>query len=777
VDHTSTEILRYKYDADSRLTNRYSIAKGDTYYAYDKVGNLTNTTYPVSPSISLAYDALNHLTNMIDAVGTSKYGYNAAGQLLSEDGPWSDDMVSYSYANRLRSGMSLLQPNAAVWSQTYGYDSARRLTNTTSPAGAFGYAYDGTAEMLVKKLTEPSGAYITNSFDGNARLLSTVLKNSSHSTINSHSYQLNQGNQRTNQTFTDGNYVRYDYDPIGQLTSAVGKEVGGTTNRLQEQLAYGYDAAHNLSARTNNGLVQTFGVNSLNELTNITRTGTFTVAGTSTSSATGVTVNGNSATLYSDKTFAKASVSLGDGNNTFTAIASDALGRSDTNAVTAYLPATNVFVYDLNGNMTSDGKRAFDYDDEDQLIRITATNAWKSEFTYDGKMRMRIRKEFTWNGAWIQSQEVHYVYDGNLAIQERDQNNTPRVSYTRGTDLSSSFQGAGGIGGLLARTDNSVLYVDPSSAHAYYHADGNGNITALLNSFQGFAAKYNYDPFGNILSQSGHLADANLYRFSSKESHPNSGLVYYLYRFYSSAHQRWLNKDPLGEAGGFNLYGFARNDLISGIDPLGLTGSSVLAAVETGVPSQAEIAAMVAEGNALLAPQAAVGPGVFGAGTTGVLATSVAEVGVGTVLVGGTVAVGVGGAIGLGASQLPVVGGGTVADFWGGVLYDTFWPRPGPVRMPTPVRAKVPFVEVSPEQLAGWVELPIREVRDRCGSGKCSCVASCQNHISGNGIGWVFGFASARDCHTAAQLAAKMAANSAAQGTSVRHCKARCAPL
>src|SRR5438309_114357 len=60
-----------------------------------------------------------------------------------------------------------------------------------------------------------------------------------------------------------------------------------------------------------------------------------------------------------------------------------------------------------------------------------------------------------------------------LVIQERDGNNLPKVTYTRGRDLSGSLHGAGGIGGLLARTSNSDL---PSvSAHAYYHADGNGN--------------------------------------------------------------------------------------------------------------------------------------------------------------------------------------------------------------------------------------------------------------------------------------------------------------
>jgi YD repeat-containing protein len=118
---------------------------------------------------------LNRLTNMVDAVGTSGYSYDAANELLSEDGPWASDTVSYTYNNRLRSSMSVLQPNADPWSQTYAYDPARRLTNTTSAAGSFGYAYDATRQLQVARLSLPNGAYITNSFDSVARELSTEL--------------------------------------------------------------------------------------------------------------------------------------------------------------------------------------------------------------------------------------------------------------------------------------------------------------------------------------------------------------------------------------------------------------------------------------------------------------------------------------------------------------------------------------------------------------------------------------------------------------------------
>jgi RHS repeat-associated protein len=362
--------------------------------------------------------------------------------------------------------------------------------------------------------------------------------------------------------------VNYTYDSLGQLKTAFGYENGGAA-RLHEKFGYLYDAAGTLSKRTNNALIQTLGVNSLNQLTTGTRSGTLTVAGTTTSAATNVTVNSQTATRYGDNTFAREGFALSDGNNAFTAVAADNLGRLDTNTVTVNLPSTVNFAYDQNGNLTGDGRRMLAYDDENQLESVIVTNgagsSTKSEFSYDGLFRRRVRKEYTWSsGIWNLASEIRYIYDGRLVLQERDANNLPTVTYTRGVDLSGSREGAGGIGGLLARTDNAT------GQSAFYHADGNGNITSLVNGQQLLVARYTYDPFGNTLSKSGPLADANLYRFSSKEYHQPSGLVYYLYRFYDPNLQRWLNRDPIGETGGINLYGYAARNPLSAVDPYGL---------------------------------------------------------------------------------------------------------------------------------------------------------------------------------------------------------------
>jgi RHS repeat-associated protein len=176
-------------------------------------------------------------------------------------------------------------------------------------------------------------------------------------------------------------------------------------------------------------------------------------------------------------------------------------------------------------------------------------------------------------------------------IQERDGSNNPLVSYTRGNDLSGSMEGAGGIGGLLARS--SGYSAGNFTTHNYYFADGNGNITYMLDSSQAMVASYRYGPIGDTFSSSGTLASANVYRFSSKEIHASSGMYYYGYRFYDPNLQRWINRDPYREVGfeiarhsvsrpggrplppselvrGRNLYVFVNDDPVDLFDPLGL---------------------------------------------------------------------------------------------------------------------------------------------------------------------------------------------------------------
>ena len=141
----------------------------------------------------------------------------------------------------------------------YIYDDFTRLATNTSSAGTFWYEYQYPNFDQVQTLHYPSGAFSSRSFDTIGRLQSVSVNSSGGSTpIDQHSYDYNGGSQRTKHTFALSNYVDYTYDNIGQLKTAKGTEQGGVTNRLHEQFGYAYDAAWNLSSRTNNALVDTF---------------------------------------------------------------------------------------------------------------------------------------------------------------------------------------------------------------------------------------------------------------------------------------------------------------------------------------------------------------------------------------------------------------------------------------------------------------------------------------------------------------------------------------
>jgi len=79
-------------------------------------------------------------------------------------------------------------------------------------------------------------------------------------------------------------------------------------------------------------------------------------------------------------------------------------------------------------------------------------------------------------------------------------------------------------------------------------------------------------PFGEPLRATGALAKVNPFRFSTKYEDNETGLLYYGYRYYTAATGRWLNRDPIEEDGGINVFGFVGNNPLSSIDIDGRQG-------------------------------------------------------------------------------------------------------------------------------------------------------------------------------------------------------------
>ncbi len=90
------------------------------------------------------------------------------------------------------------------------------------------------------------------------------------------------------------------------------------------------------------------------------------------------------------------------------------------------------------------------------------------------------------------------------------------------------------------------------------------------------ALKLGFEPNRGI-SQSGPIQGLNLPKplatraVHHRSSRPKTmGVTYYTYRYYDPVTGRWPSKDPIGERGGINLYGFVRNGGINRWDLLGL---------------------------------------------------------------------------------------------------------------------------------------------------------------------------------------------------------------
>src|SRR5690606_35226571 len=98
----------------------------------------------------------------------------------------------------------------------------------------------------------------------------------------------------------------------------------------------------------------------------------------------------------------------------------------------------------------------------------------------------------------------------------------------------------------------------------------NGNVTGYLDEIGDPAAAYRYDPYGQLVSATGPEKDRFRHRFSTKPQDRETGLLYYGYRYLETTTGRWPSRDPIGEEGGLNLYGFVGNHSVNKLDYLGL---------------------------------------------------------------------------------------------------------------------------------------------------------------------------------------------------------------
>ena len=493
------------------------------------------------PTVALTYDRLGRqLSGVVDGVSASSYTYSTIGQLLTETQnvnggePFVIDRYYDTFGRPtgydMESGGGILPPSSV----TYTYDTYGRFASVSSDNIVWDYTYlPGT--RLVSSYTSSLGNSFTRTYEQNRDLIASVINSYDTGSADIPVRIFNYTNDAIGRR-TQRNTDTFSYNTRNEVIAA---DIYEPINLTPNIFSYSYDAIGNRISSEENNNTRSYAANELNQYT--------------------------------------------------------AIATTPENLATK----TSNLIYDLDGNLLYDGTFTYAYDGENRLTTVSALEPNTSNLTplahysYDHRSR-RIYKE-------TPEESIHFIYDDWNLINESiytATNNwqlTSSISYTWGLDLSGTLQGAGGVGGLLVVSNENGTF-----APCY---DANGNITdylALAISNQqstisnqqsaisdgSLVASFDYDPFGNTIAETSCINNeqSNIsfrFRLSTKyhEQFPRNlnpttnpiSLYYYGYRFYSPNIGRWLNRDPIGDLGGLNLYCIAKNNLNNMIDKLGLT--------------------------------------------------------------------------------------------------------------------------------------------------------------------------------------------------------------
>ena len=113
----------------------------------------------------------------------------------------------------------------------------------------------------------------------------------------------------------------------------------------------------------------------------------------------------------------------------------------------------------------------------------------------------------------------------------------------------------------------------------YYILNLQGDVVKLVTASGTVVASYEYDAWGNILSQSGSLAEINPLRYRGYYYDNETGFYYLQSRYYDPANRRFINADiyastDSSDAVSCNMFAYCNNNPIANIDE---SGESLLA--------------------------------------------------------------------------------------------------------------------------------------------------------------------------------------------------------